>query len=143
MKKLRMLQSLASWLLTAVFVVSLGTASTTAAAPMPVLNDAALIVSAVHEYETRNWIGAAIFLNALIQRNPPEVRNNQVFANELQTALAYALNELEAYKRLSEEYARSRGTTGTGVASFSSQLSRQPPSITWPPRPSTNSLMRK
>jgi hypothetical protein len=53
------------------------------ASPPIVLNDNELIEWAHDTYLRGDWIYAVVHINALIQRNPPAVRNNIKFAEEL------------------------------------------------------------
>jgi hypothetical protein len=75
---------------------------------------------------------AAVYINALIQRNPPAVRNNPALAGELEQGLDFAITQLQEDHRLAEESRnRSISASSGGAAGVQSRLTTRPPVINW------------
>jgi hypothetical protein len=122
----------------AVLMLVLAIAVAPVQAQNPVFGDEQLIEFARTTYQGARggdesaWMYAALHINALIQRNPPAVRNSPAFAKELAEGLKYAGERLTAwYQAYSQRPTQSAVTQGgTGVTR--SGLSTTPPTINWP-----------
>ncbi len=108
--------------------------SSTVARSQAVLGDAQLIEWSRDTYTRRDWLYAALHMNALIQRNPAALRNNPDLAREIAKGLDYAIKQLQEAQRLAEAYREARRTSAGsgGVAGIQSGLSTTPPTIRWP-----------
>ena len=119
------------WVL--VLVVGLVLVSPAVKATPTVLSDQQLIEWARDTYLRADWIYAAIHMNALIQRNPPAVRNNPTFANELEKGLDFSIRQLQEAQRLANEYRQNSASTPSGgIGQVKSGISAAPPRIAWP-----------
>jgi hypothetical protein len=105
----------------------------TYAKPVVVLDDQQLMEWARDTYERQDWIYAAVHMNALVQRNPPLLRNNPSLAAQVNEGLKYSIERLQEYKTKADACAKSAQTSNpTGVASVHSGLTVPPPHIDFP-----------
>src|SRR6266478_221136 len=86
-----------------------------------VLDDQYLMEWARDTYDRGDWIYAALHLNALVQRNPPLLRDNPARAKKVNNGLKYAVDRLQEYK------AKADGCKEK--AEVSSELKGRPPRI--------------
>ena len=102
-----------------------------------VLSDGKLIEWSHDTYEREDWIYAALYINALIQRNPPQVRNDPVFRQGHVAGLAHAIAQLQTADRLAKAYkdAQNQKSGSNGIASVQSGLTTRPPKVHWPQTP--------
>jgi hypothetical protein len=105
----------------------------THAAPAAVLNDQQLMEWARDTYERQDWIYAAVHMNALVQRDPPLLRNNPTLAKQVNEGLKFSIDRLQEYKANSDACARNASTPSQdGVVGVHSGLTARPPHIDFP-----------
>lgn len=96
-----------------------------------VLSDQDLMEWARDTYSRSDWIYAAIHMNALIQRNPPLLRDNPVLATQVSEGLKYSVEQLQQYKAKAGA-CPTTGSNPNGVSSVSSGLTSAPPRVDFP-----------
>jgi hypothetical protein len=103
----------------------------TYAKPSVVLDDQQLMEWARDTYARGDWIYASIHLNALVQRNPPLLRQDPNLANQINEGLKFSIEKLQGYKSNSDACSQ-RASSTDGIASVHSGLTKAPPRIDFP-----------
>jgi hypothetical protein len=114
-----------------VLAISIALALPVQAQPQ-IYSDKVLIEWAHDTYERHDWIYAAGHLNALIQRNPPQLRDHPTEAKEAYDAWVYTIKQLESDKAAAAAWREYQARPVPGQpARTSSGLTQAPPSVNW------------
>jgi hypothetical protein len=98
----------------------------------PVYSDQDLMEWARDTYDREDWIYAYAHLHALIQRNPPLLRNNPALRNQVNTALEYSGQRLLEMRDLAQRARAPTTTSNGGVSGVSSGLGSAKPKVDFP-----------
>lgn len=104
--------------------------------------DEQLLRLARDTFERRDYIYASLHLNAILQRNPPILRQNPTQASQLQKLLVYSIDRLQELRADSEQLPATKSRLsscqdrlaggGTGVSEGLTRAPPKPPSVDWP-----------
>ena len=113
-------------------VMTIGSLIVQVAAAQVVRSDDQLVAVARDTYQRGDYVYAAIHLGALLQRNPSVLRMDSALAKEVNDALVYSIQQLQAdHANASRCVARTNAGAGASGAAVQG-LSSPPPRVNWP-----------